>query len=348
MFRFRFLLLSLILFLLATKSVLAQSGPAGLSLILSPLPINLVADPGSTVSADLKIKNGGTQTEELQVGLMKFSAFGDRGKPRVADREKGDDYFDWVTFSDNSFVLAPNEWKTIKATINVPKDAAFGYYYAVTFARKNNNIVKDSKSTTIIGATASLILLEVRSPNAVRKITVEEFSTEKKFYEFLPIKFNVKLKNEGNVHLSPRGNIFIDSATKHDVAVLEINDNKGNVLPNSERVFESEWSGGFPVYVQKIDGEKVETDKNGKEIRKLNWDFNKVTQLRFGKYTANMLLAYDDGSRDVPIEAKVSFWIIPWRLIGGGIVILALIVSGLKSTFKSWSEKIKSMTKRKK
>lgn len=315
--------------------------------MLSPLPINLVADPGSTVSAELKIKNGGFQTEELQVGLMKFSAFGDRGKPRVADREKGDDYFDWVTFSEDSFKLAPNEWKTITATIKVPENASFGYYYAVTFSRKNNNIPKDSKSTTIIGATASLILLEVRSTNAVRKIDVLEFTTEKKFYEFLPVKFSVKLKNDGNVHVAPRGNIFIDSFKKHDTAVLEINDTRGNVLPDSTRVFETTWETGFPVYVQKISGDKIETDKNGNEKRKLNWDFNKVTQLRFGKYTASMLLAYDDGTRDVPIEARVSFWVIPWRLIIGGIVVVALIWSGLKSTVKSWTEKIKNIHKKK-
>jgi hypothetical protein len=28
-----------------------------------------------------------------------------------------------------------------------------------------------------------------------------------------------------------------------------------------------------------------------------------------------MLLVYDDGTRDVPIEGAVSFWVMPWRLI---------------------------------
>jgi hypothetical protein len=27
------------------------------------------------------------------------------------------------------------------------------------------------------------------------------------------------------------------------------------------------------------------------------------------------VLVYDNGQRDVPMEAYVSFWIIPWRLI---------------------------------
>jgi ABC-type glycerol-3-phosphate transport system permease component len=42
--------------------------------------------------------------------------------------------------------------------------------------------------------------------------------------------------------------------------------------------------------------------------------------LRFGKYTAKMLLVFDDGARDVPIEGVVSFWVIPWRLFIAAIL----------------------------
>jgi hypothetical protein len=33
-------------------------------------------------------------------------------------------------------------------------------------------------------------------------------------------------------------------------------------------------------------------------------------------------MVYDNGQRDVPIEATVSFWVIPWRVVGAGAVIL--------------------------
>lgn len=303
---------------------------SGLNLIISPLPINLSAQPGSTVSAQMKIKNGGVDIETIHVGLMKFAAFGEDGMPRLIDREAGDNYFDWMTFSNNDFTLIPGEWKTITATINIPSNAAFGYYYAVTFGRKDEGIT-DTRVSKIEGAVSILILLDVKVPNAVSDIEVLEFTSDRKVYEFLPTKFFIKLKNKGNVHVAPRGNIFIDFGKKSDISILEINDVKGNILPNSNRIFETTWSDGFPIYVDRIQDDKVVTDKRGNNIKDLKWDFSKLSKLRFGKFTANMLLVYDDGTKDIPIEAKVSFWVIPWRILGVSLLFLTLVTAGVWS-----------------
>jgi hypothetical protein len=312
---------------------------AGLNLVISPLPISLTTSPGSTVSAQLKIKNGGDETETIHVGLMKFKAYNDDGQPRLFDREKGDDYFDWVNFSDNDFTILPGEWKNITTTINVPETAAFGYYYAVTFSRKDD-ISANNKATKIEGAVSVLILLNVNSPNAISKIEVTEFQVDRKVYEFLPINFSIKLKNSGNIHIAPRGNIFIDQGKKTDLALLDINDVQGNILPGSSRIFNTSWSDGFPIYTQRVEDNKVVTDKKGNNVLDLKWDFNKLSKLRFGKYTAHMLLVYDNGTRDVPIEATTSFWVVPWRLLGGSLVVLSLVFVGLWNIFRPIFKKI--------
>jgi len=325
-----FSLILLTVFVLGKDAVLAADN--GLSLVVSPLPISLMAEPGSTVSAQLKIKNGSDHPETLEMGLMKFSAYGDEGKPRLIDREAGDDYFDWITFSENDFILNPNEWKTVTATITVPPTAAFGYYYAVTFSRKNEQIEGGPRSTKVIGATATLILLEVRVPNARREVEVLQFSTPQKIYEFLPVKFTVKLKNKGNVHVAPRGNIFIERwGEEKEVAILDINGLKGNVLPDSNRIFESEWTDGFPVYKEKVEGDKVVTNSAGKPMMELKWDFSQVPKLRWGIYSASMLLVYDDGQKDVPIEGKLTFWVMPWRIMGILAGLMLLVLLGLRS-----------------
>ena len=74
-----------------------------LSLITSPLPINLATPPGKTITTDIKIKQAGPGTQKLRVSLMKFAAYGSEGKPRLLDRGPGDDYFDWVKFDKTTF-----------------------------------------------------------------------------------------------------------------------------------------------------------------------------------------------------------------------------------------------------
>jgi hypothetical protein len=68
--------------------------------------------------------------------------------------------------------------------------------------------------------------------------------------------------------------------------------------------------------------------------------------LRFGHYTAHLVMVYDDGNRDVPLEAYVSFWVIPWRLVIGLIIIALFVCIGLWSTFRKSARLVKRQTKR--
>jgi hypothetical protein len=311
----------------------------GFNIITSPLPINLITSPGTTVSTDLRIKNSGTQTEIYKVGLMKFDAYGEEGKPRLMDRGQGDDYFDWVSFSPSQVEVAPNEWKTVTMTIKVPETAAFGYYYAVTFSRADDNSAAGPRQTTITGATASLVLLEVRVPQAVRQVEVLDFSTDHRIFEFLPVSFRIRIANKGNVHVAPRGNIFVSQGSNKNVALLEVNPEVGNILPNSNRIFTTKWSDGFPVYTQKVEDGKTVLDSSGNQVYSLNWDFSQVSKLRWGKYTADLLLVYDDGVRDQTVAGQLTFWVMPWRLLAVGLVIVVLAFAGIRSIIKdTWKK----------
>jgi hypothetical protein len=61
-----------------------------------------------------------------------------------------------------------------------------------------------------------------------------------------------------------------------------------------------------------------------------------------GKYTAHMLLVYDNGERDIPIEAAVSFWIVPWKLLGISLIVLLFALIGLRSTLLPIIKKLRS------
>jgi hypothetical protein len=319
-------LVCLLVALAAPTHAQTSTDPGSLNLTTSPLPISLSAKPGETVKTQLRVKNGGSSTERLKVGLMKFGAYGEEGKPQLKDREPGDDYFDWVSFSKTEFEAEPDKWQTIDMTIDLPPEAALGYYYAVTFSRAGQPGALSPTSTAITGASATLLLVNVESPNARRSLELESFEVTKRSYEFLPVNFVVRLKNTGNIHSSPTGTIYINKGGK-TVATISLNESKGNILANTSRQFESSWDSGFPVYVPKEKNGAV-VYKNDKVQYDLSWPIDQVKNLRFGKYTAVLLATYDDGLRDVPLEAEVSFWVVPWRILAIGLGI-PLIVCGV-------------------
>lgn len=313
--------------LLIPVGVWAQSDDSGLRLSTSPLPINIVTVPGKSVSTDLRVRNAGSHQETLQVGLLKFSANSTTGQPELAKRQTGDTYFDWVTFTPSRLTLAPNEWGTVKMNIDVPASAAFGYYYAVTFGRATEAAPAQGTSS-LLGAAATLVLLEAKVPNAKREVALEDFSTTRPWYEFLPVSFLVKLRNTGNVHAAPFGSIFIEK-NGEQLAELPFNESRGNILPQSPRTYEVDWSRGFPVYKDKVKDEKVVLNDKGQPTTNLTWDFTQVNNLRFGKYTAHLVLAYDNGSRDVPITKNIEFWVVPWRILGAGLLLAAFFIFGV-------------------
>jgi hypothetical protein len=299
-----------------------QAATPGFNIVTSPLPIKLSTDPGRTVETELRVKNQNPEPETIKVGLMKFGAQGELGEPNLFDLTSKDTYANWVTFSPSQFVAPPGTWMTVKMTIKVPSDAALGYYMAVTFSRATPQ--KTSKGSSVHGSAATLVLLDVKNPNAKRKLQLVSFTSDHKLYEYLPANFTIKVRNKGNIYLAPSGNIFISKGNK-PVATLDFNGVGGSVLPASNRVYTLPWDSGFPKYSQKLVNGKPVNDSKARPKLDLKWNFGDASKFRFGKYTAKLFVVYDNGQQDVPLESTLTFWVLPWKLMIVGVILLLLI-----------------------
>lgn len=311
------------------------------NLVVTPVPLVLEAKPGTRISTEIKINNGNTVNERVKISVLKFGAEGEDGSPRLLDIEPGDEFAKWISFSEDKFTAEPKVWKSIRVTIDVPKSAAFGYYYALVFSRENAEQNIDSKKANLLGAVASLVLLDVQAPGAKREAKLVEFSTPKRVYEFLPTEFTVRMQNKGNVHVAPRGNIFI-SRGNNKTSLIEVNLNKGFILPDTFRKFTPAWDDGSPVYrLKTVDGKAV-YGKDGKQKTYLDWSGIKLSKLRIGKYSAHIVMVYNDGKSDIPVEGDVSFWVIPWRILGVALLLSLLVMAGLYTTvFRPLKNRIK-------
>jgi hypothetical protein len=155
----------------------------------------------------------------------------------------------------------------------------------------------------------------------------------------------VNLQNTGSVHIAPTGNLFIGREGEKEITSIKINQEKGNVLPDSGRTFTMNWDDGFLRYIDKTEDGKVVHDTDGNIEKVLDWNWKDASKLRFGKYQAKLLLVYDDGKRDIPLEGVVDFWVVPWRLLAGSTIIILLALVGLKSTLQNIWRKVFSRNK---
>lgn len=288
-----------------------EAPPGPINLTLSPTFLNLATDPGQAVSSQLKVTNNNNFTEYLKVDVAKYEITQGGERLNILKVTPEDDFAKWISFSEDSFTVAPNQTKNVKFTINPPKDAALGYYYALVVSRIKEQDAKDAAVVT--GAPVFSVLLEVRSPNAKRELQLLDFATDSLFYEYLPTTFNITLKNTGNLHIVPSGDVFVDWGGQKDTAILKANPGRGNILPQSKRTFDAVWDDGLITNV-----------KNAKGVYETKFDFSKpLNKFRIGKYTAHLLVVYDNGQRDIPLEATASFWVIPWKIILSLILFIA-------------------------
>jgi hypothetical protein len=318
------LIIIFVLTLFFVSKSFAQNTPGNYDVTVSPVFFDLSANPGDTLSNKIRIRNNTTSPIPIKLQIQKMT--GDVNGDLTLKEGGDDESITWIKFTSNKFVANPLEWTDVPFTISIPESAAYGYYFAVSFTQDNSSSLKTT-GTTITGAAAIPFLLNVRKEGAKAEVKIIEFTTKDFITEYLPVNFDVKLQNTGNVHIKPHGNIFIDQGGKEtNLGVLDINQNLASIIPETNRTFKAEWNDGFLVRQPKLEYGQPVLDKNGNPKEELVINWNKLTAFRIGKYTANLLLVYDNGNKDVALESAVSFWVFPWKAIAVIILLLAVLV----------------------
>src|SRR5258708_7769649 len=215
-------LLSMVSIMLMPTLTHAASG--GLSLTTSPVFLDVSIPPGTSDTRSLQLMNNGPQPVLINMKLDVFSARGTNGDAQITEPEPNDVSVSWVSFSPTSFVAKPGVWSPVKMTINLPKDATLGYYYAVLF-QPDITGQPSSKTASIRGTNAILVLVDTHSGNESRAVTIDNFTSSQGLYEYLPTSFNITIHNGGNIYLSPYGNVYVsqNSDLTSSLAAITVN-----------------------------------------------------------------------------------------------------------------------------
>lgn len=299
------------------------------SITTSPISLDLNIKPGTSSTSTVQLMDNNPTPVAVAVQVDTFSANGTNGEAALQALPPGSPIQSWIHFSQTTFTAQPGVWTPIKVTFSIPSSASLGYYFALLF--KPVIPTNSAPHTTVLkGSNAVLVLIDTKSANEQRIVQVASFGTTQGLYEYLPVTFNIKIRNPGNIFLAPIGDIFISKSSNFSkpIDTISINAAGGNVLPDSVRIFQVNWSDGFPVYRPKtLAGQPV--TKNGVVVEQLKWDFTQIGKFRFGEYYAHLALVYNNGNQDIPIDSVVSFWVIPWKLLGVALLIVLLILLGI-------------------
>jgi len=289
------ILVSIFIFLLMLLPLVpARAQIAGEGLTISPPLFELNLKEGETSSQTIKITNPTKKLMEVYPVVMNFKASGESGEPAFYPATSEEEKFSlakWITFNQSKIALTPEQVVEFNFQIKVPSDAEPGGHYGVVFfATEPPQLEKDISQVAIASMIGSLIL--GKNPGEIiEKGVLEEFSAGK-FYFKKPIKFLTRIKNTGNIHFKPQGEIMIKDWRGKIVEKVAVNSAKGNVLPDSTRKFEESW---MPQ----------------------KW-------YTVGRFKADLKLIYGESNQN--LSGNLVFWLIPWwSIVTLAIVIFAVI-----------------------
>jgi hypothetical protein len=180
----------------------------------------------------------------------------------------------------------------------------------------------------------------VNKAGTVTKGAIKSLTLDSNFYEYPPIKFLTNFENTGNVHIRPTGSIFINDWLGRQVAILNVNEGQGTILPGAARQFTSTWDDSFITVEPKMEGGQPKVDKNGKAETSLKFNFTKILDLRIGRYTATELLVVSTPTKDVSYQVETSFFIFPWKVVLAALIFVVFAGLGFYSTVKNFVKRV--------
>lgn len=256
------------------------------ALSISPLTFELTANPGDEISNIIKIFNNGESTVLINIVVEDFTASGERGEVALSTDE------------DNTYSLA--KWVDVSPESFVLEPNSFrSVEFTVTvpldgepgghygsILASTGGVALGGGGAVIAQKIGSLLLLQVAG-EIREELSIKSFEAPS-FSEYGPVTIGARFENTGTVHLKPRGFILIKNMFGKEVGRIQLP--QLNVLPNSIRKIETEF-----------------------EARRL-----------FGRYSATLAAIY--GSTNEPLTFTTSFWVIPWRLMGGIVIVFIVLV----------------------
>ena len=298
---------------------------AGLALQVSPSPLVVTTKPGEQKTVEIKIYNAGTAPENLKLALQAFRVNPADSKVTLEPSRRVE-VADWITFSSPNFTIKAAERFTEKITINTPATAGFNYNFALIISRQAPPKASPGQSA-IQGSVAIFALLDINRPGAKRQLAISSLKADHQIYEYLPAKLTIRLRNDGNTLLLPDGNGYIQrqSDSPKPIAVLAVNPGGLYLLPGVQREYQVAWTDGLPAYVT------TQEAANAAPQQHLTWNW-RTSHFRIGRYIARFVVVYNDGHREVPIQAETSFWVLPWKLLLGLLVGAIILLIGLGAT----------------
>ncbi len=276
--------ISMVAFSFVGVASAAEQPQTGLA--VSPHTFEMSANPGDTLKNSLRVDNLVDVPLEVTVHVRNFSALGEDGAVNLSTEEDEFSLSTWTSVSPAKLVIPARESKTFDYTISIPQNATPGGRFGSIVFQTAPSTLAGGSGFAVSQEIGALVFVKIAG-DVAEKASIADFKTIHGINDFGPLDFDIRIKNEGNVHFKPTGTITISDFMGQKVATIPVDSQ--NVLPGAVRKMAANWNSGWLV----------------------------------GQYTATVSLVY--GKDRQVITASTAFWGFPYKLVGISLLAIGIL-----------------------
>lgn len=289
-------------------------------LSVSPVTFDLTANPGDTLTNQMKVTNLSSGTLQLETRTENIAAAGQEGQVQLTEEETEFSLSKWVETTPKKLTLDSKDTKVINFTIHVPNNAEPGGHYGSILVGTTASDVPNSTGASVAQRVGTLLLVKVSgkskeeavvkqfrsktyvgqwneivgSDGKTKFLTPKDEETNKekfaKYFQKGPIAFEAIFHNAGNVHVKPTGSVIVYNLFNRQIAQLPLD--QRNIFPGNDRRIMVIWPTGrlWGIY-----------------------------------YRAQLAAVY--GTTNQPLIASIGIWVFPLPVaIALGVILLIVLI----------------------
>jgi hypothetical protein len=297
-----------------TQATQKSASNSGQALEISPPVITLSGNPGQIIKMQISLRDISNGSLFVSGQINDFVAAGEDGTPKILLNDDTNNPYSlksWVNPLPN-LLMVPKQIILMPVTITIPANASPGGHYGVVrFTATPPEL--HGTGVSLSASLGSLVLItvngKVKESLSIQELSINYNGKTGTIFESTPLNFVERLKNTGNTHEQPIGQVVITDMFGKKIAAVNVNLPPRNVLPQSIRKFSE------PLDSTVIGNKRL-----------------------FGHYNAKLSVVY--GADKQVITSSLAFWVIPYRLIAGAIVVLIGGFLGLRFFIKRYNRSI--------
>lgn len=296
------LLLPVIILLLSVYPSYAQ---IALSIGVSPTSKVIKLNPGESYSDEIVYWNLSQEADTYRVFISGFEQIENQPGTAIiltAEEDAITNYSasKWVTVSKDILELEPNKNVKLQYTINVPTDTTDGEFNVEIFLISENAYQQQGTAAFTNLAAGTPILIQI-GDDYVQNAELLRFVADKKVYEKIDVNFLTTIKNLGDMHITPTGEILIQNIFRQEVARIPFNKNAQSLLRDTLGNYEDNWTQSGYLTPSKA--------------------------IALGPMKAKLMVTYRSFQPGFAVLAsETTFWIIPWKIIIAILTVLLLAI----------------------